>query len=266
MAEVPGFFGTLTPYVMIAVLIAAANVMCFFRDKEGKYPKLKFSLAVAIPVCLGSAALLEILAFVFVKTDAIWWCDADRVGFWKGTLYLIPLLVFVVLQFLSFSAYNRFMFEDNPALSTKAGADESICIKPAVYGLVLFVPLTVLLLWLSIAMGWKDKTTVNLMLCIPIAILVIGLGICIYKNIKIFGTGAGLIIPFFCVVYILGDIAAVIFCAIAIWKVILQLLAAGGALCLLATGISKTGILEQMEKDAKKEEERQRKNREHYGY
>ena len=72
IAEVPGFFGTLTPYIIIAVLILAAYAMSFYREEKEEHSSLWKALAVAIPTCLGIAAVIEVLAFKFVGTDAIW--------------------------------------------------------------------------------------------------------------------------------------------------------------------------------------------------
>lgn len=246
IAEVPGFFGTLTPYIIVAVLILAAYAMSFYREEKEEHSSLWKALAVAIPTCLGIAAVIEVLAFKFVGTDAIWWCDGDRYGFWMGVLLILPLFLFVVLQFLSLSAYNRFLF------SGKYG-NKHICIKPAAWALVLVVPVFFIIFCVCLAYGWKDDKAVMAMLGIPAVMLIIGLAISFYKNIKLFGLSAGLVMSAFCVVYVLGAIAAVGFCAIAIWKLIVQVLTGIGGVFLCVLGASKMGLFDGMDKQAKKE-------------
>jgi hypothetical protein len=163
-----------------------------------------------------------------------------------GVLLILPLFLFVVLQFLSLKAYNRFLF-------SRENDIRHICIKPAAWALILVVPVFFIIFCICLAYGWKDDKAVMAMLGIPAVMLIIGLAISFYKNIKLFGLSAGLVMSAFCVVYVLGDIAAVGFCAIAIWKLIVQVLTGIGGVFLCVLGASKMGLFDGMDKQAKKE-------------
>ena len=235
-APVPGLFGTLFPYLLIAALVVVAIAVSFVRTADEKTERL---LTIGIPACLAVAALLEILALYSVGNKAIWWCDPDRYGFWGGFFRFIPLMLVLVGQIASIYTYQAFLSNTNAMY----GQDVRISLKPAAIALVIAFPLALivgaLLQWAGLP-KFLQETGLFIVL---FGILIIGLGSSAKKNINQFGKKYGIAVSVFAVIYILGIIAAVWLLIVGIFQMIIQ----EAILVVLAYFfLFKTGILQSL--------------------
>ena len=238
--SVPGLFGTLLPYLLIAGLVIAAIVMCFMNWSESTE---KIGI-VGIPVCLAAAALLEILALYSVGNKAIWWCDPDRYGFWGGFFRFIPLMLVLIAQIISIYTYQTFLSK------TKAMYDKevSISLKPAAIALVIALPAAFVV---AAILQWGLKVPKFIqeigLLATLFGILFLGLGKTAKNNMAQFGSKYGLIITLFAIIYLLGVIAVVWLLIVGIFQMIIQ----EAILLILAYFfLFKTGILADLAKGA----------------
>lgn len=234
--SVPGLFGTLLPYLLIAGLVIAAIVMCFMNWSESTE---KIGI-VGIPVCLAAAALLEILALYSVGNKAIWWCDPDRYGFWGGFFRFIPLMLVLIAQIISIYTYQTFLSK------TKAMYDKevSISLKPAAIALVIALPAAFVV---AAILQWGLKVPKFIqeigLLATLFGILFIGLGRSAKNNIAQFGAKYGVIITLFSIIYLLGVIAVVWLLIVGIFQMLIQ---EAIMLVLAYFFLFKTGILSDL--------------------
>lgn len=241
-APVPGFFGTLFPYLLIAALVVVAIAVSFVRTADEKTERL---LIIGIPACLAVAALLEILALYSAGNDAIWWCDPDRYGFWGGFFRFIPLMLVLVGQIASIYTYQAFLSNTQAMY----GQEVHISLKPAAIALVIAFPLALivgaLLQWAGLP-KFLQETGLFIVL---FGILIIGLGSSAKKNIHQFGKKSGIAVSVFAVIYILGIIAAVWLLIVGIFQMIIQeaVLVVLGYIFLFKTGIIQNLIPKEQE-------------------
>lgn len=234
--SVPGLFGTLLPYLLIAGLVIAAIVMCFMNWSESTE---KIGI-VGIPVCLAAAALLEILALYSVGNKAIWWCDPDRYGFWGGFFRFIPLMLVLIAQIISIYTYQTFLSK------TKAMYDKevSISLKPAAIALVIALPAAFVV---AAILQWGLKVPKFIqeigLLATLFGILFIGLGRSAKNNIAQIGAKYGVIITLFSIIYLLGVIAVVWLLIVGIFQMLIQ---EAIMLVLAYFFLFKTGILSDL--------------------
>ncbi len=234
--SVPGLFGTLLPYLLIAGLVIAAIVMCFMNRSESTE---KIGI-VGIPVCLAAAALLEILALYSVGNKAIWWCDPDRYGFWGGFFRFIPLMLVLIAQIISIYTYQSFLSKTHAMY----GKEVSISLKPAAIALVIALP-AAFIVGATLQWGLKVPKFIQEigLLATLFGILFIGLGRSAKNNIAQFGAKYGVIITLFSIIYLLGVIAVVWLLIVGIFQMIIQ---EAIMLVLAYFFLFKTGILSDL--------------------
>ena len=234
--SVPGLFGTLLPYLLIACLVIVAIVACFMNWSE----ETEKIAIVGIPVCLAVAALLEILALYSVGNNAIWWCDPDRYGFWGGFFRFIPLMLVLVAQICSIYTYQSFLSKTYAMYDKEV----SISLKPAAIALVIALPAAFVV---AAILQWGLKLPKFIqeigLLVTLFGILFIGLGASAKKNIAQFGSKYGTIITLFAIIYLLGVIAVVWLLIVGIFQMLVQ------EAIMLVLGyffLFKTGILSDL--------------------
>ena len=235
---VPGLFGTLLPYLLIAGLVVAAIVMCFMNWSENTE---KIGI-IGIPVCLAAAALLEILALYSVGNKAIWWCDPDRYGFWGGFFRFIPLMLVLIAQIISIYTYQSFLSKTHAMY----GKEVSISLKPAAIALVIALP-AAFIVGATLQWGLKLPKFIQEigLLATLFGILFLGLGKTAKNNMAQFGSKYGLMITLFAIIYVLGVIAVVWLLIVGIFQMIIQ-----EAILLILAYFFKTGILADLAKGA----------------
>ena len=236
---VPGFFGTLTPYLLVVALIVGSVMLSFFRFGNEAIERL---FIIVIPVSLATATTLELLALYSVGNNAIWWCDPDRYGFWGGFFRLIPLILILACQVWSLFGYEAFLSKTE-LLSEK---DVTISLKPTFIAMLLALPLAIavayVLQWqLHVSKIYQEIGFIGTL----VIVLVIGLGLAVKKNIERFGTIFGIVITGFTVFYVLGIVAVIWLLIVGIIQMIFQEVFILGISVLF---LFKSGILDDMTK------------------
>ena len=236
---VPGFFGTLTPYLLVVALIVGSVMLSFFHFGNEAIERL---FIIVIPVSLATATTLELLALYSVGNNAIWWCDPDRYGFWGGFFRLIPLILILACQVWSLFGYEAFLSKTE-LLSEK---DVTISLKPTFIAMLLALPLAIavayVLQWqLHVSKIYQEIGFIGTL----VIVLVIGLGLAVKKNIERFGTTFGIVITGFTVFYVLGIVAVIWLLIVGIIQMIFQEVFILGISVLF---LFKSGILDDMTK------------------
>ena len=213
--SVPGVFGTLFPYLLIACLVIVSIVACFISWPE----EMEKIGVIGIPACLAVAAILEILALYSVGNSAIWWCNPNRYGFWGGFFRFIPLMLVLVGQIASIYTYQVFLSKTDAMY----GKEVHISLKPAAIALVIAVPAAFIV---AAILQWGLKLPKVMqetgLLVTLFGILILGLGASAKKNIAQFGSKYGMLITIFAIIYLLGVIAVVWLLIVGIFQMIIQ--------------------------------------------
>lgn len=213
------FFATLTPYIIIFLLIAGGMITGIAGLRIRSLKKIAM---IVIPACLAAASLLEVLAFFMIGDDMVWWCDDDFQGFWGALIGAIPFTVVILMQFYSMKLYSTLIFGD------QSGIDEDqrkkISLKPAAWGIGLLLPMIIVLMLIMNWIGWTGTLSdiVVLLVAVLITALLIGKGF--RDNIKTFGAANGIAVSVFSIVYLLGLIISAVLLVIVIFKIILQII------------------------------------------
>ncbi len=100
------FWGTMTPYYVIALLLIVATVACYIPIRS---KLLRWCSAIVVPAMLLIAGYMEIVLFSKLGADnVVWWCDLDHVGFFSALLRLFPFVLVLFLQIHSFFCLSEF--------------------------------------------------------------------------------------------------------------------------------------------------------------
>ena len=94
------FWGTMTPYYVIALLLIVATVACYIPIRS---KLLRWCSAIVVPAMLLIAGYMEIVLFSKLGADnVVWWCDLDHVGFFSALLRLFHLYWYCFYKFIVF--------------------------------------------------------------------------------------------------------------------------------------------------------------------
>lgn len=213
------FFATLTPYIIILLLIAGGMVTGIAGLRIRSLKKIAM---IVLPACLAAASLLEVLAFFMIGDDMVWWCDDDLQGFWGALVGAIPFTAVILMQFYSMKLYSALIFGDQSGI----GEDQrkKISLKPAAWGIGLLLPVIIVLMLIMNWIGWTGTLSdiVVLLVAVLITALLIGKGF--RDNIRTFGAANGIAVSVFSIVYLLGLIISAVLLVIVIFKIILQII------------------------------------------
>lgn len=213
------FFATLTPYIIILLLIAGgmATGIAGLRVRS-----LKKVAMIVLPACLAAASLLEVLAFFMIGDDMVWWCDDDLQGFWGALIGAIPFTAVILMQFYSMKLYSTLIFGDQSRVDEDHR--KKISLKPAAWGIGLLLPMIIVLMLIMNWIGWTGTLSdlVVLLVAVLITALLIGKGF--RDNIRTLGAASGIAVSVFSIVYLLGLIISAVLLVIVIFKIILQII------------------------------------------
>lgn len=208
------FWGTMTPYYVIALLLIVATVACYIPIRS---KLLRWCSAIVVPAMLLIAGYMEIVLFSKLGADnVVWWCDLDHVGFFSALLRLFPFVLVLFLQIHSFFAYQNFVF--GPQLMDEPGA--SISLRPK-FKRFWWLFLVVVAAGVADRMGLKGNTLNMTIGLITVLVLFIIFG---SYNFEEFGVINGTLLTFFAVVYIIGLLLAAYAFIIVLLKVFWQIL------------------------------------------
>lgn len=213
------FFATMTPCYIVIALLLLSFVFSIIGTRFDVFVLRQVSLA-ATPLCLLLVAVIELLAYYCLGSDAFWWCDYDRHGFFGSLLRLIPFALVVAAQVLSIYWYENVLFFDSPY-----GQDQKIHLKPAVYSILGFIPVAIVyFLIVNALLGWRGNVANTIGILLSLGTLVTGIVITFKRNIQEMGVSQGVLISLFSLVYILGCIVAISALVAVLIKLIIQVL------------------------------------------
>lgn len=213
------FFATLTPYIIILLLIAGGMVTGIAGLRIRSLKKIAM---IVLPACLAAASLLEVLAFFMIGDDMVWWCDDDLQGFWGALIGAIPFTAVILMQFYSMKLYSTLIFGDQSRIDEDQR--KKISLKPAAWGIGLLLPVIIVLMLIMNWIGWTGTLSdiVVLLVAVLITALLIGKGF--RDNIRTLGAANGIAVSVFSIVYLLGLIISAVLLVIVIFKIILQII------------------------------------------
>lgn len=242
-----GFWGTMTPFFIIAILLIVATVACYIPWRS--YAMRRLSV-VGIPALLLVAGFMELTLFSKLGKDhVVWWCDMDGVGFFSALIRLFPFVLILALQFHSFFAYQNFIF--GPKLLNDPHG--SISLKPKAKSF-LWLLLVVVLAGVADRIGLQGNTLNIAIGFITLAVLFLIFG---KRNFEQFGFGWGAAVTFFTIVYILGFLLAAYAFIMALLKVFWQMVIwAATAFGFLHSGIIRTAEEEAHDRKVREESRR----------
>lgn len=221
------FYATYTPSVMVVLLLILV-LLSYGLTLVSK--KLAPIALVVMSLSLLLVAVFEVVGLWTLGSDAFWWCDSDKFGFFGALFRLIPFAMVVALQLYSIMLFERVLFINSPEET-----DRKISLKPAVIGLVAFLP--IMLAYFAIVqqwIGWQGKASDTVMGILAFGTLVIGILISFRKNISTMGAFKGFAVSFFSIVYLLGLLVAIWGVIVVLIKLIIQVIMVIAAIIAIA--------------------------------
>ena len=203
------FYATYIPLVMMGVL----TVFTFLLYKlYNKNKKLRRYVIKALPASMALLAIIEIVGFWYMGGDFFWWCDKERFGFFGSLLRMLPMVLIMLYQILSFNLFENVLFDEEDHVETTR-----LSIFPAAIGLLACIPVViayfVIVQWW---LGWKGGLCDGIGLILFLLTLVGGIYIAYRRNLELLGKKQAFAATIFTVIYVIGIM-------IAIWGVILML-------------------------------------------
>ena len=203
------FFATYIPLVMMVVLTLFSFILYKLYDKN---KKLRRYVIKALPASMALLAIIEIVGFWYMGGDFFWWCDKERFGFFGSLLRMLPMVLIMLYQILSFKLFENVLFDEEDDIETTR-----LSIFPAVIGLLACIPVViayfVIVQWWF---GWKGALCDGIGLILFLLTLVGGIYIAYRRNLELLEKKQALVATLFSIIYIIGVL-------IAIWGVILML-------------------------------------------
>lgn len=256
------FFSHMFPYYVVFLIYLAAGIFTLIGLKCPGQRKLSL---VAIAACLAVGSVLEIVIFSLMGSDAFWWCDAERYGFWGGFFRALPFFAMVAFQIYSYKLYKKILIPMEKHLEDPLA---DISIKPMVYGFALSLPLAFISSFVPTWMGIHNTTLSGAIFIV--VFIVATIGGCMYatrKNIKKLGKRTGLMFSVFEIIYVIGTLVAVWAMILLIVKLLFQVIIfVAGMIAIAFFGgeadeeKGKSGLFVDHKAEAKRTQERQAKN------
>lgn len=206
------FFYTLTPYMMIAALLLVSIVLMYrsYRTERGMQRAL-----VIVTVAMLLASLLEITAFVLLRTDALWWCDPKRYSFFGAFFRVLPFAVFSVFQLFSIKLYMWMVTDDS---------ENELSVKPVLFSVIASVPVALAVTVVCAVCGFKSSVPLALVtLGAFFATLSVGFVKAGRRNVRELGLKKGVAFTLFAIVWSIGAAIVVVGTVFALLKVFVQI-------------------------------------------
>lgn len=199
-------------YTPITILIALLFVTIVLNILQSRKRELRRFVLVVMPVCMALVAIIEIVGYWYIGSDFFWWADRDRFGFWGSLVRLIPMVVALAYQILSFKFFENALFgcEDDIEMTR-------LSIVPAAVGLLACFPVLIAYFFIvQLWLGWSGLLCDVIGLLLFLLTLVGGMFIAYRRNTELLDKKSALAATLFSVVYVVGVL-------IAIWGLILLL-------------------------------------------
>lgn len=189
------FLSSIIPYILVFGAMVVAMVLCFrYRapltaDPDGNGTEMPGrtvtkQLMYAVSGHCIFIALFEIVAYLTVGTECIWWCTGKELGFFAKLLRAVPLILFLACQLLQILFYKQFM---------ENYLKKDLSVKPTAIGFLCVLPLCIIL---YIVLSCIDVTPPvrDMIFYVALGVLmVVAIGISLFRNIKMCGPRTGLI-------------------------------------------------------------------------
>lgn len=222
------FFGTMTPYWIIASLFVAAIAFMFLGLT---FTLLRRIALYVVPVCILLASLLEVWAFWIMGNEAFWWCDKELYGFWGSLFRAIPFVLFVAYQLVSIRLYERLLLGDH--------ARRRASLKPMAISLAICVPLTAGMVMLCSAINASETLTQVLTILTLALSLGVGLFLSTWRNVQAMGRSRGLSFTAFALVYMIASLVAVYGLVLILLRLVVQIALIVGAIYVAVLAFKK---------------------------
>lgn len=204
------FYATYIPLVMMVVLTVMVILLYLMYMKNSQ---LRRYVLITLPACMFILALIEIVGYWYMGGDFFWWCDKERFGFFGAFLRLIPMVLVMLYQLLSFKAFENVLFDENEDID-----NVRLSIVPAAIGLLACIPVVIAyFVIVQCWLGWKGTLCDGIGLVLFLLTLVGGIYIAYRRNLELLEKKQALAATLFSVIYVIGVL-------IAIWGVILMLI------------------------------------------
>ena len=181
---------------------------------------------VGVPLGILAASGIELLMFFMLGTDAFWWCDYDRYGFFGSLGRVIPFGLAVAYQVYSIYQFDDVMFPEEGL---------QISVKPAALAIGGVVPiLIVYLLIVNAWLGYRGQWMEIGALVIFFGTLILGIGWALTRNIQAMGKIGGIAATIFSIIYIFACLLSICAIGVLIIRLFVQILIAIFVLFFLA--------------------------------
>lgn len=208
------YFGSMTPYLIIAALfvLAMGFMLLGFKSDAFRIPAL-----IIVPICILLASLFEIWAYWVLGSNAFWWCDYDRYGFWGSLLRVLPFIIFVAFQLFSIKLYMTLITDDD---------DNDLSVKPMLISIGISVPVFLVTAIIFAGLLHMDSPWAEIITIASFFItLLIGIFISFKRNIEELGKLKGLMFSLFGIVWSTGAVVAIFGLLVVLFKLIIQVVA-----------------------------------------
>lgn len=198
------WYGTITPYILICLLYAITIITAFTGLKNSKSRSITL---IVMPVCMIMGSILEFKAFGTLGKGAFWWCSEEKYGFWGAFWRLIPFMVVIYGQVMSYVLYkNILIWKEDP---------NEVSIKPMAKSFLLCIPLAFIVGGIVSAIWHINGSKLgDVFMWTFLIVLFAGTFKSAWGNVKLLGAGRGLAYTAFEFVYLIGLV-------IMIWGLVL---------------------------------------------
>lgn len=210
------FYGTMTPYYIIVVLLLISMLLSLGALL---YPRMRDASLIGMFACLSAVAVLEFVGYYTIGTSTFWWCDSERYGFIGALWRIIPFVLVATCQIASLPLCHLVMKQGDGADSVK-----QLSILPATVSIAVVTP--VLMYGGGIAQSVLNlsedskATWIVILVCLMLAGVVYS---CIV-NIRSLGWKKGASYTFFDATFIFACVVVVILLIQAFIKLVIQMI------------------------------------------
>lgn len=220
-------YTTYVPVMALLVLLFATIVLNILQEKIKSLRRLAL---IVMPICMALVALIEIAGYWLIGSDFFWWADRDRYGFWGSLVRLIPMLIALAYQILSFKFFENVLFgcEDDIEMTR-------LSFIPAVVGLLACFPVVIVYFFVvQLWLGWSGLLCDIIGGTLFLLTLLGGMFIAYRRNTELLDRKSALAATLFTVVYVIGVLIAIWGVILLIFKLLFEVIAFALFCCGLA--------------------------------
>lgn len=192
------FFYTAVPSWLVLGLNLFMLVVALITVFWVRSASVRRAILYVIPLVLLASAAIEIIGYLYVNSDLLWWCSYERLGFVKSISLLFLFGLAVVIQLFIGFFYTRIV-ED--------ATGSSLSMKPALVGFALALPLPIVVAVILAIAGKQEiiDTVFTVLFLLTIAVTIM---ITLVRNVRAIGKFYGVLYSLFVLVYAVGMVVA----------------------------------------------------------